>query len=55
MNTRVTTVTVNGEPRHFPPGTALDVVVRSLTAAPRGWPRPSTKPSSRAPSGPPPP
>ncbi|MEU1083922.1 sulfur carrier protein ThiS [Streptomyces sp. NPDC005908] len=36
MNTRVTTVTVNGELRRFPPGTALDAVVRSLTAAPSG-------------------
>ena len=38
MNAPVTTVTVtvNGEPREFPPGTALDFVVRSLTAAPSG-------------------
>ncbi|AXI86302.1 sulfur carrier protein ThiS [Actinospica acidiphila] len=38
MNAPVTTVTVtvNGEPREVPPGTALDLVVRSLTAAPSG-------------------
>ncbi|MEV5152387.1 sulfur carrier protein ThiS [Streptomyces werraensis] len=38
MNVPVTTVTVtvNGEPREFPSGTALDLVVRSLTAAPSG-------------------
>ncbi|GAA3237766.1 sulfur carrier protein ThiS [Streptomyces sp. XM83C] len=29
-------ITVNGEPREFAPGTALDTVVRSLTAAPSG-------------------
>lgn len=29
-------VTVNGEPREFAPGTALDTVVRSLTPAPSG-------------------
>lgn len=29
-------VSVNGEPRQFAPGTALDLVVRSLTAAPSG-------------------
>ncbi|MEU6401768.1 sulfur carrier protein ThiS [Streptomyces sp. NPDC046985] len=29
-------VSVNGEPREIPPGTALDAVVRSLTAAPSG-------------------
>ncbi|MEU9551670.1 sulfur carrier protein ThiS [Streptomyces werraensis] len=38
MNAPVTTVTVtvNGEPREFPSGTALDLVVRSLTPAPSG-------------------
>ncbi|MEU4881931.1 sulfur carrier protein ThiS [Streptomyces althioticus] len=38
MNAPVTTVTVtvNGESRQVPPGTALDLVVRSLTAAPSG-------------------
>ncbi|MCM3300231.1 sulfur carrier protein ThiS [Streptomyces pseudogriseolus] len=38
MNAPVSTVTVtvNGEPRRFPPGTALDLVVRSLTASPSG-------------------
>ncbi|MEU0911681.1 sulfur carrier protein ThiS [Streptomyces althioticus] len=38
MNDPVTTVTVtvNGESRQVPPGTALDLVVRSLTAAPSG-------------------
>ncbi|MGV9254037.1 sulfur carrier protein ThiS [Streptomyces sp. NPDC003697] len=30
------TVFVNGEPRGIDPGTALDAVVRSLTAAPAG-------------------
>ncbi|GHH94741.1 sulfur carrier protein ThiS [Streptomyces capillispiralis] len=30
------TVSVNGEPREFAPGTPLDHVVRSLTAAPSG-------------------
>lgn len=29
-------ISVNGEPRVFSPGTALDLVVRSLTAAPSG-------------------
>ncbi|MFF9620781.1 sulfur carrier protein ThiS [Streptomyces griseosporeus] len=29
-------ITVNGEPRDFAPGTALDTVVKSLTAAPSG-------------------
>ncbi|GHD28618.1 sulfur carrier protein ThiS [Streptomyces galbus] len=29
-------VSVNGEPREVAPGTALDAVVRSLTAAPSG-------------------
>lgn len=29
-------ISVNGEPRQFAPGTALDLVVRSLTAAPSG-------------------
>ncbi|WP_307167553.1 sulfur carrier protein ThiS [Streptomyces rishiriensis] len=29
-------VSVNGEPREFAPGTALDSVVRSLTPAPSG-------------------
>ncbi|MEU7469686.1 sulfur carrier protein ThiS [Streptomyces sp. NPDC044984] len=29
-------VSVNGERREFPPGTALDLVVKSLTAAPSG-------------------
>ncbi|MER7484723.1 sulfur carrier protein ThiS [Streptomyces sp. NPDC126497] len=29
-------VSVNGERREFAPGTALDLVVRSLTAAPSG-------------------
>ncbi|MFF0788437.1 sulfur carrier protein ThiS [Streptomyces spiralis] len=29
-------ISVNGEPRRFSPGTALDTVVRSLTAAPSG-------------------
>lgn len=29
-------ITVNGEVREFPPGTALDAVVASLTAAPSG-------------------
>ncbi|MET9154089.1 sulfur carrier protein ThiS [Streptomyces griseoflavus] len=29
-------ISVNGEPREFTPGTALDLVVRSLTAAPSG-------------------
>jgi sulfur carrier protein len=29
-------VSVNGELREFPPGTALDLVVKSLTAAPSG-------------------
>ncbi|GAA2727885.1 sulfur carrier protein ThiS [Streptomyces nogalater] len=30
------TISVNGEPRRVAPGTALDALVRSLTAAPRG-------------------
>ncbi|MCM3265255.1 MULTISPECIES: sulfur carrier protein ThiS [Streptomyces] len=30
------TVSVNGEPRQVAPGTSLDAVVRSLTAAPSG-------------------
>ena len=29
-------ISVNGEPRRVAPGTALDTVVRSLTAAPSG-------------------
>ncbi|MFF7853763.1 sulfur carrier protein ThiS [Streptomyces sp. NPDC007904] len=29
-------ISVNGEPRRIDPGTALDAVVRSLTAAPSG-------------------
>ncbi|CAL9573413.1 sulfur carrier protein ThiS [Streptomyces pilosus] len=29
-------ISVNGEPRQFTPGTALDRVVKSLTAAPSG-------------------
>ncbi|MFF8928597.1 sulfur carrier protein ThiS [Streptomyces longwoodensis] len=29
-------ISVNGEPREVAPGTALDAVVRSLTAAPSG-------------------
>ena len=29
-------VSVNGEPREFAPGTALDTVVRTLTPAPSG-------------------
>ncbi|MFF3963243.1 sulfur carrier protein ThiS [Streptomyces griseorubiginosus] len=29
-------ISVNGEPRQFAPGTALDTVVRALTAAPSG-------------------
>ncbi|MFD8305619.1 sulfur carrier protein ThiS [Streptomyces sp. NPDC059690] len=29
-------VSVNGEPRQFAPGTALDAVVRALTPAPSG-------------------
>jgi sulfur carrier protein len=29
-------VSVNGEPREFAPGTALDTVVKSLTPAPSG-------------------
>ncbi|MFE9447750.1 sulfur carrier protein ThiS [Streptomyces sp. NPDC006739] len=29
-------ISVNGEPREFAPGTALDTVVRALTAAPSG-------------------
>ncbi|MDG9716220.1 sulfur carrier protein ThiS [Streptomyces sp. DH24] len=29
-------ISVNGEPREIPPGTALDTVVKSLTAAPSG-------------------
>ncbi|MBC9729746.1 sulfur carrier protein ThiS [Streptomyces sp. TRM68367] len=39
MNTPVTssvTITVNGEPREVPTGTALDTVVKTLTAAPSG-------------------
>ncbi|GAA0911157.1 sulfur carrier protein ThiS [Streptomyces thermoalcalitolerans] len=35
MNLSVT-ISVNGEPRRVAPGTALDAVVRSLTAAPSG-------------------
>ncbi|MEU9352873.1 sulfur carrier protein ThiS [Streptomyces griseoloalbus] len=35
MNASVT-VSVNGEPREFAPGTALDLAVRTLTAAPSG-------------------
>ncbi|MFD7059339.1 sulfur carrier protein ThiS [Streptomyces sp. NPDC059906] len=30
------TVSVNGEPREVAPGTALDALVRALTAAPSG-------------------
>ncbi|CAL9315179.1 sulfur carrier protein ThiS [Streptomyces rubradiris] len=30
------TISVNGEPRRVAPGTALDALVRTLTAAPRG-------------------
>ncbi|MET8826686.1 sulfur carrier protein ThiS [Streptomyces sp. NPDC004610] len=30
------TVSVNGEPREIAPGTALDALVRTLTAAPSG-------------------
>jgi sulfur carrier protein len=30
------TISVNGEPREIAPGTALDTVVRTLTAAPSG-------------------
>ncbi|MDN3261501.1 sulfur carrier protein ThiS [Streptomyces sp. CSDS2] len=30
------TISVNGEPRRVAPGTALDTLVRTLTAAPRG-------------------
>jgi sulfur carrier protein len=29
-------ISVNGEPRDFAPGTALDTVVRTLTPAPSG-------------------
>ncbi|WP_405737856.1 sulfur carrier protein ThiS [Streptomyces sp. NBC_00028] len=29
-------ISVNGEPRRFAPGTALDAVVRALTPAPSG-------------------
>ncbi|MFI8087520.1 sulfur carrier protein ThiS [Streptomyces sp. NPDC086080] len=29
-------ISVNGEPREYPPGTALHLVVTSLTAAPSG-------------------
>ena len=29
-------ISVNGEPREFAPGTALDTVVRALTPAPSG-------------------
>ena len=29
-------ISVNGVPRHVAPGTALDAVVRALTAAPSG-------------------
>lgn len=37
MNTSVSiTVSVNGEPHEFAPGTALDTVVRTLTPAPSG-------------------
>jgi sulfur carrier protein len=39
MNSPVTspvTISVNGEPREIQHGTALDTVVRSLTAAPSG-------------------
>ncbi|WP_225822728.1 sulfur carrier protein ThiS [Streptomyces naphthomycinicus] len=35
MNPSVT-VSVNGEPRQVAPGTALDALVHTLTAAPRG-------------------
>ncbi len=35
LSTRLN-VSVNGEPREFAPGTALDSVVRSLTRAPSG-------------------
>lgn len=35
MNISVT-ISVNGEPREIAPGTALDTVVRTLTAAPSG-------------------
>lgn len=35
MNLSVT-ISVNGEPRSVAPGTALDAVVKSLTAAPSG-------------------
>ncbi|MEU2058829.1 sulfur carrier protein ThiS [Streptomyces sp. NPDC013455] len=30
------TISVNGEPRDIAPGTALDALVETLTAAPRG-------------------
>ncbi|MBZ9644278.1 sulfur carrier protein ThiS [Streptomyces sp. PSKA30] len=30
------TISVNGEPRQVEPGTALDVLVKTLTAAPSG-------------------
>ncbi|MET9380738.1 sulfur carrier protein ThiS [Streptomyces sp. NPDC002928] len=30
------TISVNGEPREIAPGTALDTLVRTLTAAPSG-------------------
>ncbi|MBL1084714.1 sulfur carrier protein ThiS [Streptomyces actinomycinicus] len=30
------TISVNGEPREIAPGTALEALVRTLTAAPRG-------------------
>ncbi|MFD9005716.1 sulfur carrier protein ThiS [Streptomyces sp. NPDC059582] len=35
MNTSLT-ISVNGEPREITPGTALDTLVRTLTAAPSG-------------------
>ncbi|CCK30709.1 hypothetical protein BN159_6330 [Streptomyces davaonensis JCM 4913] len=35
MNSSVS-ISVNGEPRRIEPGTALDTLVRSLTAAPSG-------------------
>ncbi|MEV0223610.1 sulfur carrier protein ThiS [Streptomyces sp. NPDC050704] len=34
--TALTTISVNGEPREFAAGTALDTVVAALTAAPSG-------------------
>lgn len=33
-------ISVNGEPREVAPGTALDALVGTLTAAPSGWPPP---------------